>query len=64
MMDAGGDGRGWARMGAGRGCTRMLELVIIALSEGKKKTYLINGPARGCPLTREVVVVAVDVRWW
>ena len=46
----------------------MLELVIIALSEGKKrtkkKTYLINGPARGCPLTRDVVVVAVDVQWW
>ena len=41
-MDAGGDGRGWARMGAGdgRGCTRMLELVIIALSEGKKKNLL------------------------
>ena len=39
-MDAGGDGCGWARMGAGdgRGCTRMLELVIIALSEGKKRT--------------------------
>ena len=39
-MDAGGDGCRWARMGAGDGrrCTRMLELVIIALSEGKKRT--------------------------
>ena len=46
-MDAGGDGRGWARMGVGdgRGWIRMLMLVIIALSEKKrkKKTYLMNG---------------------
>ena len=42
-----GDGCGRARMGAGggRGWTRVLELVIIALVERRKKkkeTYLIN----------------------
>ena len=61
------DGHGWARMGAGggRGWTRMLVLVIIALGgkKEKKKTYLMNGPAHGCPLTRKVVVVAVDAQW-
>ena len=42
-----GDERGWGWMGTGggRGWTRVLELVIIALSgkkEEKKKTYLMN----------------------
>ena len=60
------NGHGWARMGAGGGrrWTRKLVLVIIALGgKKKKKTYLMNGPVRGCPLTRKVVVVAVDAQW-
>ena len=37
-----GDGRGWARMGAGDGrrWTRMLVLMIIVLSEKKRKKNL------------------------
>ena len=48
-VGATGDGRGWARMGAGGGrrWTQVLELVIIALVERRRKnkkttTYLIN----------------------
>ena len=58
-VDMVGDGCGWTRMDSNAGTGDY----CVECKKRKKNLLDKWGPARGCPLTR-MVVVAVDVQWW